>query len=103
MTPTYPLSAAAVAVAVVYAWFVPGGQRVRAATGPLRLVARWCHSLTWLVLATAPLLHHNAGARPARLAALIAAAGYVVYLLALWRCLNPPTPPRASTGAEARR
>jgi hypothetical protein len=78
--PWLAVAAAAVALAVIYA-FVPGGE---GAIGAHWFVLRWFHTIVWLFLALAALARSKATAAPVEFAAPLAATGgliYVVYML----------------------
>jgi hypothetical protein len=81
-------SGLALLVALVFAAFVPAPERVYAASGFTFVVARWFHSLVWLLLSLSFALRAFESAAP--LANPVAALAGVVYLVYLVTTLSLP-------------
>ncbi|MDX1995066.1 MAG: hypothetical protein SF029_21980 [bacterium] len=72
----------ALLIAVVFAVFVPMADRVNAAVGMQFFIARWFHSLVWLLLA-ASFFMRAVGGNLTNWANPVAALGGVTYLIFL--------------------
>lgn len=68
-------------IAVVFVFFVPAADKVNAATGLQFVIARWFHSLCWLLIALNFFVRAWGGENLGGLANLLGAGGGVVYAI----------------------
>lgn len=73
--------AIAVAIALVFVFFVPGADKIDTTSGIHFTVLRWFHSLCWLLIALNFFLRATNNETLAGIANLVAAGGGLVYLV----------------------
>lgn len=74
-------SALALVVALVFVFFVPGAEKLKKVEGLPHFIARWFHSLVWLLLALSFAMRALSNETVRGLADPVAALGGITYLI----------------------